>query len=724
MLFFVCTTSHAQSLSDKLKQLPIYQTFTDPQPDWLLDSQPYTARIFQDSQAKDLVLGNGLIKRRIRLSPNAATVDFQNLKTQEQFIRSLRPEARVTINGQTHAVGGLYGQREHAYFREEWLDTLRANTSDFQLIDFKITDFTPRIAWKPTTWSSSTALLKGQQVTLFFTSLQIPEVLVQVHYAVYDGMPVLSKWVTVQSIGQKPVVVDQIVHEILATPEEESAVVGSPDQMKKPQKLYVESTYAFNNAMRYELSDQATHWKRDSLYSSQVNYNYDTPCLLEVYPKGGIGQTLQPGQSIRSVESYELLLDGYDRERNGLARRRMYRSIAPWINQNPIFMHLVSTEPEQVKAVVDQCAETGYELVILSFGSGLNMEDTSAVNILKFKQLADYAHAKGIKLGGYSLFSSRRIDDATDVIDPVSGLPNKGAQFGHAPCLASQWGLDYIQKIKTFISKTGFDLLEHDGPYPGDLCASTMHAGHQGLADSRWAQMELQKELYSWLNERGVYINAPDWYFLDGTHKIAIGYREVNFSLSRQQQKILNRQNIFDGTWEKTPSMGWGFVPLTKYQGGGPEAVLEPLSEHLTDYLQLMMQYYGAGVQACYRGPRLYDTPETKATVQQVVSWYKTYRQILNADIIHLRRADGRDWDGIMHVDPNLPQKALIMLYNPLKQPITRKIRIPLYYTGLTTEARIREMDGATQTLTLNRAFEVELPVRLAAEGYSWFVVE
>ncbi len=28
--------------------------------------------------------------------------------------------------------------------------------------------------------------------------------------------------------------------------------------------------------------------------------------------------------------------------------------------------------------------------------------------------------------------------------------------------------------------------------------------------------------------------------------------------------------------------MGWGFVPLTKYQGGGPEAVLEPLSEHRT----------------------------------------------------------------------------------------------------------------------------------------------
>lgn len=29
-----------------------------------------------------------------------------------------------------------------------------------------------------------------------------------------------------------------------------------------------------------------------------------------------------------------------------------------------------------------------------------------------------------------------------------------------------------------------------------------------------------------------------------------------------------------------------------------------------------MFQNYGAGIQACYRGPRLYDTPETKEAVK------------------------------------------------------------------------------------------------------------
>jgi hypothetical protein len=236
--------------------------------------------------------------------------------------------------------------------------------------------------------------------------------------------------------------------------------------------------------------------------------------------------------------------------------------------------------------------------------------------------------------------------------------------------------------------------------------------------------MEIQKELYRWLNERGVYINAPDWYFLDGTHKIAIGYREVNFSLPREQQVILNRQNIHDGTIEKTPSMGWGFVPLTRYQGGGPEAVLEPLEEHLSAYRQLMMQYYGAGVQACYRGPRLYDTDSTRRMVATVISWYKKYRSILNADIIQLRRADGRDWDGWLHVDPALPQKGLMMLFNPTNQPITRTISLPLYYTGKTTVVNIRKEENTGSQYRLRRDYTVPFTFSLPAGGYAWYVIE
>lgn len=170
--------------------------------------------------------------------------------------------------------------------------------------------------------------------------------------------------------------------------------------------------------------------------------------------------------------------------------------------------------------------------------------------------------------------------------------------------------------------------------------------------------------------------------------------------------------------------MGWGFVPLTKYQGGGSEAVLEPLKDHLKDYEQLMVQYYGAGVQACYRGPRLYDSEETKQVVVKTINWYKKYRDILNSDIIHLRRADGRDWDGILHVNPSLKQKGFALFYNPTNEKITRTIKLPLYYTGLTDTVTIAEKDGKPSKITLNRNYEAMVTLSIDANSYNWFVIE
>lgn len=691
--------------------------------DWLIQNQNFKAKIVQ--RENSIVLSNGLIERKILLYPNASTISYLNVTTNEQLIRSVRPEAEITLNNVTYQVGGLYGQSEHAYLENKWIPGLTSHSNDFHYYHSEIDTSKPHFDWKCDTWSSNKKMPTGKSLKLFFKSNkeELHGITVIVHYDLFDGLPVLSKWVEIKNRNIHSLKINQVKHEILALVEEESAVVGSPEKMKKPQKIYFETNYAYNNAMRYELSDHATHWKTDSSYTSQVNYNYETPCVVEIYPEVGVGIDLLPNESFKSIRTYELALDSYDRERNGLARRKMYRTLFPWTNQNPIFMHLISTDPVKVKSIVDQCVETGYEMVILSFGSGLNMEDDSEANIHKFKELADYAHSKGIKLGGYSLFSSRRIDDENDVIDPVTGLPDKGAFFGHAPCLGSTWGIHYIKKLKNFFDKTGFDILEHDGPYPGDVCASTKHPGHQGLEDSQWRQMQIQKQLYQYLNGKGVYINAPDWYFLDGSNKIALGYREVNFSLSREQQKILNRQNIYDGFWDKTPSMGWGFVPLTKYQGGGPEAILEPLSDHIEDYKQLMIQYYGADVQACYRGPRLYDNDHTKKVVKETIEWYKKYRDILNSDIIHLRRADGRDWDGILHANPQLKEKGFALFYNSSPEAIIRKIKLPLYYTGLRDKAAVSIMDKNTKLYKVNRDYSIDLEVQIPGAGYTWMVI-
>jgi len=693
--------------------------------DWLLTKGKYRAEVLETNK-KELTLQNGLLRRTFHLYPNVVCYDFVNKSTGQQLIRAVGPEARVQLDGVWYNVGGLHGQKERAYFLPEWLNNLKADPQDFSFVKYETTALQPLLPWDGQRWwAPSSPAVKGKEVVFYYRSTQenLKDIQVEVHYALYDDIPLLSKWLTLKNMGNKPIRVNQIAHEELALVEEESAVVGSPEDMWKQHGIYIESNFAFNNAMRYHLSDQTTHWERDTAYTSQVNYNYDTPAKLAIYPEKGVGVMLSPNESLQSIRSWELLMDSYDRERRGLTIRKMYRTIAPWTMSNPIFMHLVSKNDEQVRKAIDQCKTTGYEALILSFGSHIDMEDTTSANLQRWKNLADYAHQQGIKIGGYSLFSSRKISEEHDVVNPLTGKTGD-AFFGNAPCFGSVWGQGYSEKIKIFFAETGFDIWENDGPYPGDQCSSTSHPGHHDVHDSQWNQFQMQKELYHWLNARGVYVNAPDWYFLDGTNKIALGYREVNFALPRANQRILNRQNVYDATWEQIPSMGWGFVPLTSYHGGGADAVLEPLEDHLEDYKQLMVQYYGAGIQACYRGPRLYDTDKTKNMVIGGIDWYKQYRDILNADIIHLRRADGRDWDGILHVDAFSKHKGLAMLYNPLPETIIRTIRLPLYYTGFKESVCVRTEGEDMQTYPLERDFSVELEVTIPGNGYTWLVVD
>lgn len=704
-LFLSCNSSHNNNRQD-----------------WLLDNSGFEAQILE--KGNDLILTNGLLTRKIRLSPNAATIEFKNETTGETILRSIKPEAEISINDTIYKVGGLIGLNENGYLKNEWIDSLRSDPEVFQYKTHAIKSITPKINWNRNKLfnTAATKQASGKELILEFAhkNSRLKGIVIKVHYEIYDGIPLLSKWISVDNQHGKAITITGFKNEILAFHEVENPV-ENPEQWRRPN-LHVESDYAFGGFSAGS-ANATIFWEKDEAYTSQVNWNMETPCLLESKLLVGPNKVLKLGESFESFHTYELLLDGTDRERNSLSMRKMYRLLAPWSTENPIFMHLTTTDPDKVKFAIDQCKTTGYEMVILSFGSGLNMEDTSSVNINKFKKLADYAHENGIKLGGYSLFSSRKISEKYDVIDKETGKPG-GAKFGNAPCLASEWGFNYLEKIKYFLENTGFDILEHDGPYPGDYCASTTHKYHDGYEDSQWNQYHMSIDFYHWLKEKDIYLNAPDFYYLQGSNKCGIGYREVNWSLPRAQQIMLGRQNIYDGTWEKSPSMAWTFVPLTEYHGGGNAATLEPLNNHLDAYRSHMAQNYGAGVQACYRGPRLYDTEKTKALVIEQITHYTKYREILNSDIIHLKRADGRSWDGFMHANPLLKEKGFLMVFNPTNETIQQTIKIPLYYTGILEVATIAEKATQPKDYPLDRDYGVKLKINIPPNDYTWFIIK
>ncbi len=707
-----------EKLSQLINKLPkIDMPLSQPDYDWLVDNEKAKAAVYSAGNNKDIVFSNGLIARVFRVSPNLATIDFVNQMTGESLLRGVSNEGVLSIDGKKYTIGGLSKQPEYAYTLLKWIDDLSVTHNSFMIQDFAVKEISDRMEWKRVRWASNKQMPTGKE--LVFT-LSKDKIIVKVHFALYDGLPTISKWIEVINSGDLLVQLNSFKLEQLAMVEGEN-LVDIPTHWIKPN-IHIETDYAFG-AMQQKTSDKTTYWEPDPRYSSQTNYPLQLPCLLEVKPPLGPETAIATGKSLTTFRVWETPMDSRDDERRGMFIRKLYRTISPWTTENPMFLHLTSTNPKIVKTAIDQCAEVGYEMIILSFGSGLNMEDESEKNYKKFKELREYANSKGIELGGYSLLSSRWISDEVDVINPKTGKRG-GMIFGSSPCLSSEWGYDYFRKLKKFFTETGMQVFENDGSYPGNVCASTKHAHHNGLGDSQWKQYAQIQGLYKWMRSQGIYMNVPDFYVNSGTNKTGIGYREVNWSLPRDRQLMLGRTNIYDGLWDRIPSMCWTFVPLTQYHGGGAAATMEPLNDHLVDYENQMMQNYGSGVQACYRGPRLYDTPATKALVIKVVTWYKKYRDILNSDIIHLRRPSGKDWDGFMHVNPNLKQKGLVMVFNPEDKEMVRDIKLPLYYTGINTTAKVSVGEGKAKSYKLNRDYSITVKITIPANSYTWLVIE
>lgn len=736
--------------------------------DWLIDNSSFIADVKVTQNNKRLELSNGLLRRTFLLAPNAATIALDNLMTGQSELRAVRPEALLVIDGKEYPVGGLSGQPVSNFLSEDFLEQMQLCDSAFVLTGYQVGTTQERFQWKPNAaWISNKypwpAL--GKRITFTYRAPKAApascrDLTVKVIYELYNGAPILSKWIEIENKGTASVTLDSFKSEILALVETAPKVhYGEPHEVrmmaqepgfytkeyrKQPvqtdaprdyidrfTQLFVVTDYAMGGDMEAMKDNPAVRWVFDHPeyeYTGIRYYGQYKPARLEVTPLLGPGLEIKSGTRFESCTAYEMLRSATDQERRGLEECRFWRMMAPWTQENPIFMHVRESDDKAVKQAIDQSAAVGFEMVIMTFGSGFQIENDSADYLKRMKELNGYAARKGIAIGGYSLLASRGAKDEDAAISHHTGKPantrEEGSRFGVSPCLASDWGTTYFNRLQKFFTTTGMNVFENDGAYPGDPCASTVHSGHKGYADSQWQQWKKINTFYRWCRANGVYLNVPDWCFLSGSNKIPMGYVETNWSLPRAYQEIIERQNIYDGTWQKTPSMGFMFVPLTQYHGGGAAATIEPLNEHLDHYETRLRNLFGAGVQACYRGPRLYDTDKTKQVVQKWVSFYKQYRPILDSDIIHLRRPDGQDWDGIMHVNPALKQKAFISVYNPLDTPIEKEIKVPLYYTGLTDKATVKEQDRNAKKYTLARDYTISLKIQIPAKGYNWYIIE
>ena len=179
--------------------------------DWLVDKVT-DATTLTETSSGTLLLSNTLISREFLLDPDFATIDFRDLHTtNSSLLRCVKPEAIITLDGVEYNIGGVKPNTQCAYFnrtdfnRNRALDDLAFHYSTHE-VSTPVAPFsyTPirgapaDIQWPP----------KGVHLSVYFKApheapLSHKYVTVVVHYEMYDGIPLLAKWLDViDTIGR------------------------------------------------------------------------------------------------------------------------------------------------------------------------------------------------------------------------------------------------------------------------------------------------------------------------------------------------------------------------------------------------------------------------------------------------------------------------------------------------------------------------------------------
>ncbi|MBR4205768.1 MAG: hypothetical protein IKQ92_09850 [Clostridia bacterium] len=601
---------------------------------WVLSSEPSPASAALTSDA--LILENRYLRRVIGRGAGV-TVSLSDGDGTEAIAGPVR-EGAVTVDGVPYALEGPCEIR------------VRPGHETEKKFDYAPKPYSSHVFPYPA--PGKVAELIYTRGTLDFTVI----------YEIFDGMPVLRKSLYVKNNGEKTVTVNAAETEALRLNDEGRL------------RLYLESDYTGSNG---------------SGFSTETSLFHDGEVVSARFDMGPDAD-IEPGGVFRGMQVYELFCQSvcFDHRMNEI--QNMYRRVAPWVCEAPMFLHLISDDSGVIRESADILADAGFDMIVQSFGSGINLESEDPLYIARVKSDYDYVHAKGLAIGGYTLaiirdYSPMNHDCATN-----------GDHSQISRCLATKWSEGYWDRIVNFLEKTGSDFIEIDGPYhfytcTGNRPGQTEHL-HKGLSDSRYRQwLKSTVEIYIRLRRLGVYVNTPDWFYLSGTNKCAVGYEEIAFSRPRREQLLLTRIYNYMGTYHKTPSMGWGFLPVDIYHGGGDAAKFEPLTEHLAEYDWAIATAAASGVWPCVRGRRAYDSELCRAVVKYWTGVIRKHRKLLNSNTVHVcppRPTEdlslAADMDVILQENHDTPDRLFLAVFNQTDTERTKTFLLPAFYTGLT----------------------------------------
>lgn len=651
--------------------------------DWLNGEVNIPSTI--EKQDNTVTISNGIVERTFDVTKNFMTTGYNNLYTGLDLLEkgSLGADMEIVLND--HYTDGDDGEVRYQIGGEESDFAYLGYTTEENTEEIFHWEYDPRMSdptMKDMPWPA-----KGKALIVNYGAKDTVEeryrgVKLQVRYEIYDGIPVISKYVKVINEGGEKIVVQHLRSEIL------------PVQIPKRDALYMETSYNGGNPNHDRNNGrlQSLQWTDKGSFGQLISqYSYE-PDFGQKTEEFGPAYTLQPGETFTGFRTYELFQSSSYYEWQQLAVKKMYRVLFPQTTDNPTIYHLISADEKKIKEGIDQAKASGFNMVLLSFGSGVNVEDVSAGNIEKYKRICDYAHEKDILIGSYTMVVSRGDQGAHESYNGC---------WGNMRCMTSAAAETSLQNALKFYQETGMDCIEIDGTYPSWVCDNKKpeHIGHDGEQDSVAKQWETAvRDFYKDLREMNVYINSPDWHYMNGASMGVMGYEEAAFAIPRAHQLIYGREIAYYGTFGKMPSMGWTLVPFSAYTGGD-DSVFWPYDERINDYDYIIALNMMFGVGGSYRGANgLYQGTPSENVMKTWGEFYNKYNDILNGDVIHIkppvydipegsgsRTSDKTiDIDGFIHASVDTKQKGLGAFFNQTGEKVTQKVKVPLYYTGLT----------------------------------------
>lgn len=605
---------------------------------WVISGRKYKSDIFTDGDI--ITLENGLIKRTVDV--HSGTVSLSNQESGKEYLKGNISDIELTIGG-----------KEMDFYKDA---------------DFIKCEEIPTIEdvhYEPTKCATEKmpypAPGKGMRLVYGDGDFEY-----HVIYEIFDDIPVICKRLHIVNRSGKKAVINRYVSDVLQIDEADYSM------------FYGETNYNGGCALNSNRT---------------LSVRYENGILRMMFDVGPDAD-LKDGETFTGLRSYELVHTAKYYEQKMIEVKEMYRHIAPWVLESPFIYHILSDNSFRLRKAMDEISEIGFDAIIQSFGSKVELESTREGYIKKHRSIYDYAKSRGLEVGGYTLAI---VKDYRPVKGPECNV-YADPEGRIMRCLATQWSERYWKDILNFYDGTGANAIEIDGPYHFYQCEGGETHLHKGLSDSRYLQWKLSTvEVFKQLRKRNVYINTPDWMFLNGTNKTGIGYEEIAFSEPRKHQLISSRIYNYKGTFGKIPSMGWSFIPLSVYHGGGKAASFAPTGKNFFDYEWAVFQHVMSGVLPCFRGKRLFDDENSKLMLKKWVSFYKKYRRVINGITVHFmppvidenNKGRTKDIDCILNLVPDGEVRGVLAVFNQTGREIKKKIKVPLYYANL---ADIKEM--------------------------------